>query len=84
MTAFIMLSENGIKTAVKYRTFLETADFELALLKEIASNYFFLQMISGDPLNSKRAWGNKTDRISANRGKGTRRVFFEKPVEQAE
>lgn len=59
MTAFIMLSENGIKTAVKYRTILETADFELALLKEIASNYFFLQMRSGDPLEQQEGLGEQ-------------------------
>ena len=60
MTAFIMLSENGIKTAVKYRTILKTADFELALLKEIASKYFFLQMRrSGDPLEQQEGMGEQ-------------------------
>ena len=60
MTAFIMLSENGIKTAVKYRTILKTADFALALLKEIASKYFFLQMRrSGDPLEQQEGMGEQ-------------------------
>ena len=55
-----MLSENGMKTAVKYRTILETVDFELARLKEMASNYFFFQMRrSGDPLEQQEGVGKQ-------------------------
>lgn len=58
-----MPSETGIKTAVKYGTILEIADFELALLRGRLPQTTSFKGEDQTPLqNSRRGWGNKIDR----------------------